>query len=101
MLELMNILVNHNLPKKHVKPKNSSVADHLLFCSHSSILTCKNKRFLLELKESLLVMRDLSSLNREITSASLYLFDGAWIFVRILFVLIVASVLLNGRFSHM
>ena len=41
------------LTKKRVKPKNSSVADHLLFCNRStyddfSILTCENKKFLLD-----------------------------------------------------
>ena len=61
--------------------KNSSVADHLLLCNHSasyddfSILMRQNKRLLLELKESLLIMRDKPSLNRNITSAPLYLFD--------------------------
>ena len=69
------------LTKKQVKPKNSSVANHLLFCNHSasyddfSILTRENKNLLLELKESLLIMRDKPSLNRNITSAPLYLFD--------------------------
>ena len=39
------------LTRKQVKPKNSSVADHLLFCNHSasyddfSILTPENKSF--------------------------------------------------------
>ena len=78
-LELVNILVYHHL-QKQVKPKNSSVADHLLFCNHLasyddfSILTRENKEFLLELKESLLIMRDKPSLNKSITSAPLYLF---------------------------
>ena len=69
------------LTRKQVEPKNSSVADHLLLCNHSasydnfSILTRENKKFLLELKESLLIMRDKPSLNRNITSAPLYLFD--------------------------
>ena len=71
------------LTKKQVKPKNRSIADHLLFCNHSAsygdfdILTRENKKFLLELKESLLIMRDKPSLNRNITSAPLYLFDRA------------------------
>ena len=71
------------LTRKQVKPKNSSVADHLLFCNHSasyddfSIATRENKKFLLELKESLLIMRDKPSLNRKITSAPLFLFDKA------------------------
>ena len=72
------------LTRKQVKPKNSSVADHLLFCNHSasygdfSILTHKNKKFLLALKQSLLIMRDKPSLNRNTTSAPLYLFDKAY-----------------------
>ena len=71
------------LTRKQVKPKYSSVADHLLICNHSasydnfSILTRENKMFLLELKESLLIMRDKPFLNRNITSAPLYLFDKA------------------------
>ena len=46
------------LTKKQVNPKNSSGANHLLFCYHPasydnfSILTRKNKKFL-ELKETL------------------------------------------------
>ena len=71
------------ITKKQVKPKSSFVADHLLFCNHSasydnfSILTHENKKFFLELKESLRIMRDEPSLNRNITSAPLYLFDRA------------------------
>ena len=66
--------------KKKAKPKGSAVSDHLLLCNHSlffenfSVLTKENKKFLLELKESLLI-RDKPSLNRNIRSASLYLFD--------------------------
>ena len=69
------------LTRKKVKPKGSAVSDHLLLCKHSpsfenfSILTKENKNFLLELKESLLIMRDKPSLNRSIRSAPLYLFD--------------------------
>ena len=79
---LVIILVYHHLPKKQVRPKNSSIADHLLFCNHStsyddfSILMHENKNVLLELKESLLVMWDKVSLNKNITSAPFYLFDG-------------------------
>ena len=67
--------------KKQVKLKNSSVADHLLFCNHSasyddfSILTHENKTFFPELKDNLLIMRDKPSLNRNITSAPFGLFD--------------------------
>ena len=71
------------LTRKQVKPKNSSVAYHLLLCNHSasyndfSILTRENRTFLLELKESLLIMRDKPSLNRNITSVPLYLSNRA------------------------
>ena len=71
------------LTRKQVKPKNSSIADQLLLCNHSasyddfSILTRDNSKFLLELKESLLILRDKASLNRNITSAPWYLFDKA------------------------
>ena len=50
--------------KKQAKPKNSSIADHLLIFNHSAsyddfiTLTRDNKRFLLESKESMLIMRD-------------------------------------------
>ena len=69
--------------RKQIKPKNSFVADHLLLCNHAvsyddfSIQTRENKKFLPELKESLLIMRDKPSLNRNITSAPLHLFDKA------------------------
>ena len=71
------------LTRKQVKPKNSSIANHLLLCNHLAsyddwnILTRENKRFLLELKESLLIMRGKPYLNRNITSAPLYLIDKA------------------------
>ena len=71
------------LTRKQIKPMDSSVADHLLLCNHPasyddfSILTRENKNFLLELKVSLLIMRNKASLNRNITSAPLNLFDRA------------------------
>ena len=69
------------LIKKKVKPKGSAVSDHLLLCNHSpslenvSVLTKENKKFLLQLKESLLIMRHKSSLSRNIRSPPLYLLD--------------------------
>ena len=71
------------LPKKEVKPEKMSVADHLPFRNHSASydnfcnLTRENKKILLELNESLLIMRDKPSLNRNITSVPLYLFGRA------------------------
>ena len=70
------------LTGKKVKPgNNSAVRDHLLHCNYLpsfdnfNILAHENKKFLLEIKESLLIMRDKPSLNRNISSAPLYLFD--------------------------
>ena len=68
---------------KKVKPiKNSAVVcDHLLHCNYSpsfdnfSFLAHESKKFLLEIKESLLIMRDKPSLNTNISSTPLYLFD--------------------------
>ena len=66
---------------KKVKPSNNSaVCDHLHYCKllpsfeNFIILAQKNKKHLLEIKESLLIMRDKPSLNRNINTAPLYLF---------------------------
>ena len=72
------------LTKKQFKPTNNSADDHLLLCNHSasydnfSMLTHEKKNILLKLKESLLIMRNELSLNRNITLTPLYLFDRAW-----------------------
>ena len=69
------------LIKKKVKPMGSAVNDYFLLCNHFpsfqifSVLTKKNKKFLLELKESLLITRDKPSLNRNTRSLPLYQFD--------------------------
>ena len=69
------------LTNKKVKPKGGAVFGHFLLCNHSScfenfsVLTKENTKLVLELKESLLIMRDKLSLNRNIRSASLYLYD--------------------------
>ena len=69
------------LTKKNVKSKGSAVSDHLQLCNHLpsfesfSVLTKENKKIGLELKESLLIMRDKPSLNRSIRFAPLDLFD--------------------------
>ena len=70
------------LTGKKVKPStNSAICDHLLHCNflpsfdNFSVLAYESKKYLLEIKESLLIMRDKPSLNRNINSAHLYLFD--------------------------
>ena len=71
-----------SLTGKKVKPSNNSViCDHLLHYNilpsfdNFSVLAHGNKNCLLEIEESLLIMRDKPSLNRKIHSAPLYLFD--------------------------
>ena len=60
--------------------KDSGVCHHLLNCNYSptfenfSALCYENKKYLLELKEILLIMRDRPLMNRNGSSASLYLF---------------------------
>ena len=70
------------LTGKKVKPSNNSaICDHLLHCNflpsfdNFSVLAHENKKYLLEIKESLLIIRDKPSLNRNINSAPLYLLD--------------------------
>ena len=68
------------LTGKKVKLSHA-ICDHLLHCNflpsfhNFSVLAYENKKYLLEIKESLLIMRDKPSLNRNINSAPLYLFD--------------------------
>ena len=70
------------LTGKKVKPSNNSaICDHLLHCNflpsfdNFSILAHENKKYFLEIKENLVLMRDKPSLNRNINSATFYLFD--------------------------
>ena len=66
------------LTGKKVKPSNSSaICDHLLYCNflaffyNSNVLAHGKKKYILEIKESRLIMRDKPSLNRSIISASI------------------------------
>ena len=67
---------------KKVKPSGeSSISDHLLFCNHNpsfndfTVLAQGTNKFLLEIKESLLIKPDKPILNENISSAILFLFD--------------------------
>ena len=67
---------------KKVKPLvESSIRDHLLFCNHDpsfddfTVLAQGTNKFLLEIKQSLLIKRDKPILNKNISSAPLFLFD--------------------------
>ena len=64
-----------------IKPSaESSMRDHLVFCNHDlsfddfTILAQGTNKFLLEIKESLLINRDKPILNEKISSAPLFLF---------------------------
>ena len=87
---MVNILVYPHILKTS-SSTNSSVANHLLFCDHSashddsSIITCENKKLLLELKEKLLIMRDHPSLNITNITSTPSAGPSIKIFVRILF----------------
>ena len=69
------------LINKGVQPrKDSAFRHHLLNCNYSpifedfSVLCHENKKYLLEPKDSPLIMRDRPSINRNVHSTSLYLF---------------------------
>ena len=69
---------------KKTKPsKESAIRDHLLNCNNIpsfeefTILANGNNKLVLEIKESLLVKRDRPFLNKNISSAKLFLFDNS------------------------
>ena len=67
--------------KRVQRKKDSAVCHHLLNCNYSptfedsSVLCHVNKKYLLKLKKSLLIMRDTPSMNQNVRSARLYLFE--------------------------
>ena len=71
-----------SLTFKKVKLSAESLRrDHLLLCNHNpsfvdfTILAQGTNKFLLEIKESLLIKRDKPILNKNISSAPLFLFN--------------------------
>ena len=74
---------------RKVKPsKECAFCDNLLNCNNIpsfdefTILTYRHHRYILEIKESLLVKRDRPILNNNISFAKLFLFDNNWNFER-------------------
>ena len=68
---------------KQTKPsKESKIRDHILNCNNIpsfekfTILANRNNKFVLAIKESLLIKRDRPILNKNINSAKLFLFDN-------------------------
>ena len=68
--------------------KEIAIHDHLLNCNNIpsfeefTILRNRNNKFNLEIKESLLVKRDRPILNKNVSSAKLFLFDNSYLFNR-------------------
>ena len=83
--EMVNILIFSPLTSKRVQSrKDSAVCHYLLNCNYSPtfdlrVLCHENTKYLLELKESLLIMRDRPSMNWNMRSGSLYPFE--WVLV--------------------
>ena len=69
--------------KKTKSSKESTIHDHLLNCNNIlsfeefTILTNRNNKFNLEIKESLLIKGDRPILNKNISFAKLFLFDNS------------------------
>ena len=70
------------LPGNRVTCKPSATSDHLLLHEHNkssfnnfSILCCENNTFNLSLRESILIKRDSSELNKNVSSMPLLLFN--------------------------
>ena len=91
------------LTNKRVQP--SAVCHYLLNCNYTptpedfSVLCHENKKYLSELKESLLIMRDRQSMNRKIRSAPPYLFE--WDFVTFcctLWTSVISFLVILGKF---
>ena len=74
--------------RKVKPPKKSVILYHLLICNNIpsfeelSILTYGNHKYILEIKESLLIKRDIPFVNWNISSAKLFLFDNIYNFER-------------------
>ena len=80
--------ISHLAFKKTKPSKESLIRDHLLNCNNIAsfeeftILTKGDNKFVLEIKETLLIKRNRSILNRNISSAKLFLFDNSELFNR-------------------
>ena len=73
-----------HLTFKTIKPsKDSAIHNHLLNCNNIpsfeefTILANGNNKFILEIKENLLIKQDRRILNKNINSAKLFLFDNS------------------------
>ena len=86
---------------KKTKPsKEGSIRDHLLQCGNNpsfdefTILAHGNKKYLLEIKEILLIKCNQPVLNKNISSATLYLFDTVlchWLVFNVIIVMFIIS----------
>ena len=92
------------LTEKKVKPINNSAVrnnlfhcNYLLYFDNFSILDRKNKKFSLEITESLPIMKDKPLLNRNISSAPLHLFDSVLFLVQftVVYLILLVYLILN------
>ena len=98
-----------SLTTKRAQPrKDSAVCHYLLNCNYSptfedfSVLCHENKKYLLELKESLLIMRDRQSMNRTLRCARLYLFEWALAtFCCALWISVISFLLISRKLKHL
>lgn len=72
---------SHLTGKRVATQQQSAVSEHLLMSSHTAdgnnftVLSSDARNYLLEIKESLFILKEKPVLNRMITSAPLYLFN--------------------------
>ena len=78
-----HIGISHLTFKKTKPSKEGAIRDHLLNCNNIpsfegfTILTNGNDKFVLKIKESLLIKQDRSIINKNISSAKLLLFENS------------------------
>ena len=72
--------------RKVKSSRESAIRDHLLNCNNIpyfdefNILAYEHHKYILEIKESLLIKRDRPVLNKNTSSAKLFLLDNIWNF---------------------
>ena len=77
-----HIEISHLTFKKGTPSKESAICDHLLTCNNTpffdefTILAYGHHKYILEIEGSLLIKRDRSALNKNISSVKMFLFDN-------------------------
>ena len=80
--EHIDIIIILDICRKAKLSKESAIRDHLLICNNIqsfddfTILAYRHHKYILEIKENLLIKRDRHVLNKYISSAKLFLFEN-------------------------